>query len=232
MKSSSHSWNKAVALITFALVLAGSSAWAQLPQMQKLFLEAPQEIIPTLGDVERTKIIEAFNQGSEYNAEVHPINNVLGGRVTLHQLTEDYIKLDLDSLTELQMKVLPYKKRKNYVVALVATSKVTPAQSVIAFFDKQWKKVDAPQLFNPFESRDFFENPKDFEQREVKKALVELGRLSYIIELSPQSPELTVRTTTFDDLSSSPKSFSDPTPLLKKPGIVMEWNKKKGFAKK
>lgn len=222
---------RAIALGVYALLWAGTAAWAQLPKMQNLFLEMPQEVVPTLGDVERSKIIEAFKKGSEYNPEVHPINNMLGGKVVLHQLTEDYIKLELDSLTEMQMKVLPFKGRNNYVIAFVATSKVKPAQSVIVFFDKQWEKIDAPQLIGPFSSKDFFANPSDYENREVKDALVEIGRLSYTIELNAMNSSLTIRST-IDELDLNPTPQKTLTPLFKKSGIVMEWNKKKGFAKK
>ncbi len=104
------------------------------------------------------------------------------------------LRLALDSSTELELGQLSYKNR-NYI-CLIATSTIVPAQSVVAFYDTEWHRMQEPLLEVPGAERFL----TDSKSNGVKSALAEQGHLHWVASLDKDNPELlTLRITSYDD---------------------------------
>lgn len=218
-------------LFALFVVFGIANAEAQQTNVREWFTDAPEQVLPSLGDVERADILK--NYDIRRDADVQPVStkNLLGAEVTVISLTDSYIHLRMDSVTELQMKVLPRSGRRGDVLAMVLTSLLDPEQSVIAFYDKKWERIPMEHLMQLPETEDYFAAPEALERRDVKNALVESGRLAYKIIFDPIQPIMVIRMTTFSDTLAQTR-YSCMSELLKEEGVSYEWNPRKGFKKK
>ncbi|MDN4753452.1 DUF3256 family protein [Porphyromonadaceae bacterium W3.11] len=205
---------------------------AQRPSIRQVFEDAPSEVIPALGDLERSQVFAVYEAKLKGEADIETSKNMLGAEVTLLRLTDDYLQMTLDPSTELQMKLLPYKGSKGYLISMVATSLLEPKQSVIVFYDKDWNRLETSDFIQSPDPADYFISPDDSNRREIKDALVERGRWSYQIVLDADGVGLSFRMTTFDEALAR-ELHPDVMPLLKKEGVRYEWSKRsKSYIKK
>ena len=152
----------------------------------ELFVSMPDTLIPILPDsVLRADLLK--NPGET-------LTNPFGGEVKVLSETEGTLRLALDSSTELELGLLSCKKH-NYI-CLIATSTIVPAQSVVAFYDSEWHRMQKQLLEVP--DAEFFLT--DSESNGVKSALAEQGHLHWRASLDKDNPELlTLRITSYDD---------------------------------
>lgn len=204
---------------------------AQRPLIRQVFEEAPSEVLPALGDVERSQLFAVYEANLKGGEFVPPSKNMLGAETSLLKWTDDYLQISLDPSTELQMKLLPYKGSKDYLIGMVVTSLLEPKQSVIVFYDKEWNRLETNEFIQLPAPEDYFISPDNAQGRAVKEALVERGRWSYQINLEPESLGLSFRMTTFDEKLAR-ELHPEVVPLLKEEGVRYEWNKRSKSYKK
>lgn len=139
-------------LLLFMLCCMLSSAQAQ--DIRAMFMEAPDSVLPLLPRGVRADCIDFADAGMLY-----PVSNKLDGKSTLKKLTGDYLLLQSTSISTVEMKMLP--SADSFVVCVVNTVYAEAADSRIAFFDNNWKRIDSEQRFKAPLIKDFFDIPDE-----------------------------------------------------------------------
>lgn len=134
-----------LSLLTLLIAL---SATAQRVNIRQLFLSMPQSVMPTLSEERKIDLLaqyDAHKEGRIYTLKEIP-NSLTSTASNIRTLTQDYLDLQLDEMSSMQLKVLP-KGWRGYMISIVLTSEVVPWQSVLIFYDKQWRRLDISSYF-------------------------------------------------------------------------------------
>ncbi|MBP3756138.1 MAG: DUF3256 family protein [Prevotella sp.] len=105
-----------------------------------------------LGYMNKSKRIEAMDY--QHMGLKIDVTNLLKGSTTVDTLTNEFLQVKLSEAALLQMRLLP--KDSDSVVCVVKTLFAPEAESSVAFYDRNWKRVGqltADTLAAPFLSR-------------------------------------------------------------------------------
>ncbi|MDO4771219.1 DUF3256 family protein [Porphyromonas sp.] len=213
-----------ILIMTVVLTLQGSTLSAQ--EIKDLFIEVPEQLLPILPKTARSKMLSLYLSDPKGKSIDHTVTNPLGGSAMIHHLTSSYIRLSPDKHTELQYKLLRTDDGTT-IIGMIATSCVPPRQSVIKFYDREWKELSTGSIIEQFpRSEDFLKNAKDSTLLVFKNAMVERGSLDLYANFGAETPTLTMYTSTFDD-EMARRLHPDLLPLLNNEGIKYTWQKGK-----
>lgn len=121
-------------LLTIGLLLLSMSLQAQ--DLKSLFIALPDTLSPLLTKVNREDFGDFLS--NDMKAEV---KNRLGSTSEMLKMTDDYLKLKLTSVSEVEMKLLPVNDSTK-VVCVVKTYKGPVADSEISFYDTSWRELN------------------------------------------------------------------------------------------
>lgn len=233
-------WGLTFCLILLGLLASTASAFAEEEEIKipagikkgtigALFLQAPQEVFPTLSVERRIHALEDCQAVQRGEAPTKLPTNVFGISIKILTLTDSYLQMELDPQIELQMLKLPLRGWKQYLVALILTHsrEGVATQSVIAFYDKAWQMQPLERWMKLPEARDFLqETSGQMSDREVKEALTQLVHPAYQISVRADARSLHLQLTSYEDArwELMPKTLE---PWLKP--IILKWHKQKGF---
>lgn len=127
-------------LLTLLLSFSFVATYAQSGKMRKAFMEMPELLLPTLPKSERSLLLQNFDEGA-------------GGSISILELNNSYMKLQMDEWTVVQLKLLP-RDNGRYIVALSVTNLHEPMLSVIAFYDRAWNRIETEKLL-PIQSQKY-----------------------------------------------------------------------------
>ena len=109
-----------LSLLTLLIAL---SATAQRVDIRQLFLSMPQTVMPTLSEERGEELLaqyDAHKEGRIYTLKEIP-NSLTSKASNIRTLTQDYLDLQLDEMSSMQLKVLP-KGWRGYMISIVLTS--------------------------------------------------------------------------------------------------------------
>lgn len=136
-------------ILLILLLLCAWSTTSSAQDVRALFMDAPDAVLSLLPRNVRADCIDFADAGMDY-----PVSNLLGGKSTLKVLGKDYLLLQSTAVSTVEMKVLPMGETS--VVCVVNTVSAESADSRIAFYDADWKRLDADSFFASPSIRDFF----------------------------------------------------------------------------
>lgn len=211
-----------LSLLTLMIVL---SATAQRADIRQLFLSMPSSVLPSLNEERKEELLaqyDAHKEGRAYTLKEIPYS-LTSTAATIHTITADYLELKLDEESSLQLKVLP-KGWRGYVVSMVLTSEVVPRQSVLLFYDQQWRRLETDKYYTFPALAQFFTNPELLNHNDPKRVLSEVGALAYSYQWSPTELLLTTKITSFD-LPLYQKQYPQAGQWLKAEGVTHQWKR-------
>lgn len=103
---------------------------------RELFHSMPDTLLPVLNANLRLELIELHDM--HVKAEV---TNLLGGNTRLDTLSTDYLRLCVDSMTTIDMCLLPYNNGDS-IVCMVKTVACNDGESDVTFYDQQWNVLE------------------------------------------------------------------------------------------
>jgi len=122
---------------------------AHAQAIEQWWLSMPDSL---LGYMNKSKRIEAMDY--QHMGLKIDVTNLLKGSTTVDTLTNEFLQVKLSEAALLQMRLLP--KDSDSVVCVVKTLFAPEAESSVAFYDRNWKRVGqltADTLAAPFLSR-------------------------------------------------------------------------------
>ena len=122
------------------LVLCGMLSSASAQNMRALFLDAPDAVLPMLPRNVRVDCVDFVEAGMSY-----PVSNVFDGKSVLKTLTDDYLLLQTTGISTVEMKILPFGE--SFIVCVVNSVSAEATDSRIAFYDRNWEKIDTELYF-------------------------------------------------------------------------------------
>lgn len=135
--------------ILVIFMLCGLSVALPAQDIRTLFIEAPDSVLPSLPRSVRADCVDFADAGMNY-----PVSNIFDGKSVLKELDDDHLLLQSTAVSTVEMKLLP--AGDSYVVCVVKTVFAEAADSRIAFFDHDWKRLDTGLYFTPPAIKDFF----------------------------------------------------------------------------
>ena len=130
------------------LVLCGMLSSASAQNMRALFLDAPDAVLPMLPRNVRVDCVDFVEAGMSY-----PVSNVFDGKSVLKTLTDDYLLLQTTGISTVEMKILPFGE--SFIVCVVNSVSAEATDSRIAFYDRNWEKIDTESYFTAPSINDF-----------------------------------------------------------------------------
>lgn len=121
----------------------------QAQDIRNLFIEAPDSVLPLLPRNNRADCIDFADAGM-----VYPVSNRLGGKCIMREISDGYLLLQSSGVSTFEMKLLP--QNDGFVICVVNTVYAEAADSRIAFFDSNWKRLDTEKFFTAPSIADFF----------------------------------------------------------------------------
>ncbi len=113
----------------------------------------PDSLIPTLEENRRLDLIDLFHAG-----QVATAPNLLNGTSTLTSLQDSLLTLDLSQQSQLEMRLLPYRKGET-LLAVIHTVCAPACDSRISFYNSDWEELPAEKHIRPIELKEFFQFP-------------------------------------------------------------------------
>ena len=211
-----------LSLLTLLIAL---SATAQRVDIRQLFLSMPQTVMPTLSEERKKDLLaqyDAHKKGRIYTLKEIP-NSLTSTASNIRTLTQDYLDLQLDEISSMQLKVLP-KGWRGYMISIVLTSEVVPWQSVLIFYDKQWRRLDTSSYFRFPPLAQLVTDPELLNRNDTKRVLSEVGTLAYSYQWSPTELLLSTKVTTFD-LPLYQKLYPEAGQWIKPDGVTYQWKR-------
>lgn len=124
-------------IITFTICcIIAMQLYAQ-STIAELWKAMPDSILPYFNASTRSEIIDIYKIG-----KISKTKNLLDGESWAKAINDDYIDIQLNSITEMQMQLL-HSTDSSSVICMVKTFGVPAAESEIAFFDTNWKRINS-----------------------------------------------------------------------------------------
>ncbi len=131
---------------------------------------------------------------------VHKVMTVSGGAAWLEALTGDYAKIHVSPVSDVELKILPYKKGKIVVCVYTVGDSVQAKDSEVSFYDESLRPLDKRKFFTPPVLAQFFDIPKgsDVTMEDIREK-VPFPTVAY--SLSAENTDITARLTVEDYIS-------------------------------
>ena len=144
--------------LTIALLLLTFTIQAQ--DLKSLFITMPDSLSPLLTSVNR----QDFGDFLESNMKAQ-VRNRLGNSSEMLKMTDNYLKLQLTSVSSLEMKLLAVDDSTR-VICVAKTYQGPVADTELAFYSTEWKKLDTQQYIQLPQKNDFFLVPVTQEKKD------------------------------------------------------------------
>lgn len=179
-------------------------------------LECPAlEILPLS---RRLDMLDYWDTDSIYKA-----SNVMEGLSWLEAMTDDYLKVHITNVSNLEIKILPDKKSELVMTVYTIGSDSQAQDSQIDFYDCNLTKLETGKYFEMPDLKNFFEIPKGSitSMKEIKD-MIPFPTMAFSI--SEKGYFLTARLTVEDYMNVDDWNIIR---LFLKPSIESEWKKEK-----
>ncbi len=130
--------------IVFSLFLA---SWigvsAQDVTIREVFRQMPDSIVPYLAENNRLDCMDFIDSKMEA-----VVTNSLGGKSKMIQLTEQFLAMNLNSASTIQMRLLPVEEpvdSARQVVCVVRTYGTDHRESTVMFYSTKWRQLPASE---------------------------------------------------------------------------------------
>lgn len=188
----------------------------QAQNMKSLFVALPDSLSPLLTEVNRADFGDFLESGMK--AEV---KNRFGKTSEMTELTDDYLFVKLTSASTLEMKLLPLNDSVK-VVCVVHTYMAPAADSEVAFYTTEWKRLPADDYLTLPDEADFYIAPQtDVQKDSLENLKVYADMYLLKAELSAKDPVISFSYSTphYIDKETAEKL----APYLRPSSVRYEW---------
>ena len=185
---------------------------AEAQKIEECFVKMPNELIVHLEEAWRKDLVDLYKAGKPAVLE-----NILFGKSTLQQLTDDYLLLQSTEKSTLELKLLPLVNN-TFIICMIETVYAPVADSRVSFYSTEWKPLPADELFTPPTAAWFWLEGAD---RFVLEYLSQSELFLVKYSLSADDQRLTATYTTPQFLDE--ESRQSVSPLLKSVPKIYEW---------
>lgn len=141
-------------------------SWATAQNIDSLFAHVPESVCPILVQSNRLDLLDLYNSRMK---AVTP--NLYGGQTILAEKSENFLKLQQTESTDWCMKL--YKAPQQAYILVCQTFRAPYAESVLSWYDTQWKATTPPAGFT-------LPAPTDFAESDSLKEVVNAWPAHYI----------------------------------------------------
>ena len=166
--------------ISFLILFLAAPVVAQ--NIRDVFKQMPDSMFPYITNTNRLDFIDF--KDANMKAEV---NNSLGGKSEMKVLTDNYIEMELSSVSNLQIRLLPKDSTK--VICMVTTFFGPEADSKVQFFSLNWKPLDIKSAVPSFD--DFFVKPDSINTERFVQLKKMVEPVMYYVILSSKDNTIT-----------------------------------------
>lgn len=203
--------------VTLVLCFCATCGISAQKLAKEVFIAMPDSLNLLLTSVNRADCIDFLESNMPAKVE-----NRLGGTSEMTALTDDYIRMDMSSSSNWEMKLLPAGDTLQ-VICTITTVCAPVCDSEIRFYTTDWKKLAIADYFpqKPV-MNDFLNVPaKEEALYEFNKAIVPADLFIYEAKLSPEDEELTLTLTTPEYMEK--EAAEKLTPFLDRP-LKYHWS--------
>ncbi len=125
---------KKIILLLVFVALSVSVVWSR--SITECFKDMPAHLLPGLNSSMRLDIVDFYTSGKTAR-----MMGVLGEEVELKILNEDYLMLQTSAVSDVQLKLLPFKNGSQ-ILAVINTVKAPAADSDLNFYSLDWQPID------------------------------------------------------------------------------------------
>ena len=186
---------------------------------EKIHCSALEILPPTI----RLDLLDYWDVDSIYKA-----SNVMDGLSWLENVSPNYLKVRITSVSSLEIKILPDKKEKIAMTIYTVGDDVQAQDSQVKFYDQTLKELPSGKYLNIPEVKDFFEIPKGSatKMKEIED-MIPFPTIAF--SASPDNDDIEARLTVEQYINQDDWNIAK---LFVKPYITLEWHKDKYRLKK
>lgn len=191
---------------------------SQAQDMKEIFTEMPDSILPLLSRNDRLDCVDFIENGIE-----NTVINALKGQSRLTFLSPSIAKVQLSEQVEVQLNKLNTSTQNDgdYIICMIHSVKANICNSVIKFYNKDWKPLGASQFIKTFQTEDFFPKPEDMDDLQYQN-LLNLSEHAFIqAEFTDDSTlNITYRSSNYND-----EQYREKVLPYVQPSMTMTWDK-------
>lgn len=203
--------NRLILAICFTAVVASLRA----QEAKTLFTNMPDSLSPLLTKVNREDCIDFLE--SKMRAQVE---NRFGKKSEMTELGKDYIRMQMNTQTTWQMKVLALNDSTN-VICTVSTACAPVCDSSIRFYTTAWEPLDSSRFITlPAAVDDFLNTPDSTDVYAFDEARRSADMLLMKVDFTKENTDLTLTLTTPDYMSK--ETAEKLKPFLRRP-LIYRW---------
>lgn len=209
----------------FTIGLLWMTIALQAQDLKSLYIAIPDSLSPLLTKVNRQDFGDFLQSGMKAQ-----VKNRFGKTSEMLQMTNDYLCLQLTSVSRTEMKLLPLNDSIQ-VICVANTYQGPVADTELSFYTTQWQKLETEQFIQLPEQDDFFIVPSTTERRDS------LERLKTQADMRLIKADLSAKTATVQFTYTVPdymekESAAALRAYMRKTPLLYEWKDGKFIVKK
>jgi len=201
--------------LLFVLVFTGWVMGILSQKIEEAFINMPDEMIVQLEEAWRKDLVDLYKSGKSAT-----LDNMMLGKSTMKQLTDDYLLLQLTKYSTVEMKLLPLVNN-THIICMITTVSAPVADSHVSFYTTEWQPLPAAQLYDPVTEEWFWKEDIDRSSHQFMDARALLNIFLFKYSLSPDAPTLTCEYMTPAWLDEESRAIV--MPFLKESPKKYEW---------
>lgn len=154
---------------------------------------------------------------------IYKASNVMEGLSWLENVSENFLKVRITNVSELEIKILPDKKSKIVMTVYTVGDEVQAQDSEIVFYDENLVELPLSKHLEMPQVKDFFEIPKgsDTKMKEIEE-MIPFPTIAF--SANAENDNLEARLTVEKYMNEDDWNI---VKLFAKPSIQLEWKKEK-----
>ena len=173
-------------ITTLFFIIAIFSYCIGQTKMKDCFLSMPDTLCPYLTVLERTEMVTKYEK-----TDTTGVVNKFQGNSKIEFLDEDYVKVNLTTVSDLQIKLF-VNNSGDENICFVRTLRLPQVQSQVMIFDVNWNLKMTSERIVPSYS-ELLTRPDEMSEDDFELAVNNLFPYLYSAELSASSDILTLR---------------------------------------
>lgn len=149
-------------LIIMAAMFCTVAAKAQ--NMEKLFGEMPDSIVPVMSKTNRLDCIDFFKSKMTSN-----VQNIYNGKSRISDLTENFLVLQPTTSSQVEMRTYDVEG-EGRIIAVAYTYMAPAKETTLAFYDMSWKKLKTADYISLPKKNDFISESSTSRNGDIEKA--------------------------------------------------------------
>ena len=137
---------------------------AKAQNMEKLFGEMPDSIVPVMSKTNRLDCIDFFKSKMTSN-----VQNIYNGKSRISDLTENFLVLQPTTSSQVEMRTYEVEG-KGRIIAVAYTYMAPAKETTLAFYDTNWKKLQTADFISLPQKNEFIIKSDTANSEKLEKA--------------------------------------------------------------